>query len=639
MKIFKNLIIGFLVMIVTCLLSPAVKAEDVCNNLNTHYKAIYCAIRSNDNAAVDEELIATLSNQFSMDEELISEILAGTICRTILEYDEDDIADLPMPIQTACLPSGKSTNEVLGAWNIFDDIQQSYDKEKMIQRSASSLEFKFKAAEQYWNGTLIDAPFDLMVDLNLIEIVLFGSRAQWMSDVFTFPSGDEGRRRGEGLDELLPETDEGEREAGPDDRSDPGLSQTEEAESQRLEPECVPVGDPEADLGDGPGSGHENLLCGNGVIDIWIGEECDDGNRKSGDGCNQYCRIEAAGSNDMCVDPDAITFKSPAGSGTAGSATGTVTGTERTDSSNFTSVCPTGTVPRQSFGITGQAAAPAAEIAQNPEYPGPFLGGTMKQFLPSQRPPCGPGQEYLGMSDGEPICFPMELCADPDIARTFLAALPPFSIPGGNWEALPEDDPRKNMIDSIQVMFCVNIVENNRPQSPYQMIEGCVDCHITAMVDALEKALQTNVTPLKNTTNAFGISSAWGPNFSFNLNTLTKTNLKYKQTGTNANALKKSDANFTEALRKNQPQQSSVKISASPLAKMSEEVGKIEDSREAMLEDIQAFGISSDAAPDQEMNARIGPLLTQMRDSFANIQSMYEIMISSTALNEKEQCK
>ena len=44
-----------------------------------------------------------------------------------------------------------------------------------LERAQKSLEFKFKASEQYWDGkldSLSGPPFDLIVDLNLIEIVL-----------------------------------------------------------------------------------------------------------------------------------------------------------------------------------------------------------------------------------------------------------------------------------------------------------------------------------------------------------------------------------------------------------------------------------------------------------------------------------
>lgn len=37
------------------------------------------------------------------------------------------------------------------------------------------------------------------------------------------------------------------------------------------------------------------VRCGNGSVQIEVGEECDDGNRIDGDGCSQFCRIERCG--------------------------------------------------------------------------------------------------------------------------------------------------------------------------------------------------------------------------------------------------------------------------------------------------------------------------------------------------------
>lgn len=609
-------------------LPPSARADEMCNpnNIDTHYKGIYCGIRLYDNEEADEEIVETLSEQFGMDEELIEEILANTICETIKEYEEDEKAELPLSIQDACLPTGKNTAQVLGSWNILNDIQNAYDKEKAIQMSSKSLKFKFKASEQYWDGQIgpgPDAPFDLIVDLNLIEIVLFGSKAQWMNDVFAFPVEEDGEEGPAEVpaDELLPEEDEEEEEEGFEDLGDPGV-QVVEAEEGELPPGCVDPSDPDADAG-------KNPLCGNGILDILMAEECDDGNKASGDGCNQFCQIEATGSNDQCIDPEAVTFREP-------------------DGDEEVTQCPPGSVPSKAPSLIGQEAGPPQEVSQSPEYPGPFLGGSLKQFPASNRPPCGPGESTVDVTvagethtatdDGEPICIPTEFCADPDIARTLLAALPPLLIPDGDWKSLPDDDERKEWVDSIEALFCVNIIEANRPQAPYQLIEGCIDCHITAMVDALEKALETNVTPLQNTTSAFGISSKYGPAFSFNLDTATKSKPKFKYTGTAANAIKRSNEATAESQADNTKREPTIKTPESPLQEIARKAAEIEESRENILEDTRTFNLSNEAISDQEVGGRVIPLLIQMRDSFAVIQSRYEGMISSTAFDEKKQC-
>lgn len=623
---------------------PQTKAADICNanNINTQYKAIYCDIQQDDSEDFDDDLIEILANQFGLSEDTIKEILGGTICDSFNKLTKDEQVKMPQAIQDACLPSGKSTEQVLGGWSVFSDIKNTYEKEKVIQQSSKALTYKFKVSEQYWDGQIgpgPDAPFDLIVDLNLIEIVLFGSKATWMSDVFTFPTDeeDEGNGGETPLDELLPEDTPSEETTTPEDTGDPGLTVTEEGGGEALPPDCVLPDDPEADNGNGPGSDYENPLCGNGTIELLLAEQCDDGNTDSGDGCNQYCQTEATGSNDQCIDPDAVTFKKPEDKkGSGSSQTGGAGSTDGNASGNQNgSECPEGTVPRIGSGISGQEAGPPKEIPQNPEYPGPFLGGTLKQFPESNRPLCGPGESPVQITiagetkmatndDGSAKCIRTEFCKDFKEAQDFLF--------GDGWE---DDDTLVNIAPSIEALFCVNIIKENRPLSPYNLNEGCVDCHIIAMVDALEKALQTNVTPLKNTTNAFGISSPYGPNFSFNLNTATKTKLKFNNTGTAANAIKKAEESYAEIRKKSSP----VKFTDSPLANLKNSAIQDQKNTEDILENIRLSGLSNAVISDQEVGGRIRPLLEQMKESFSRIQSTYEAIIGSTALDKKEPCK
>lgn len=644
----KRFITGILTLIAIVILLPNAYANDVCNpnNIDTSYKEIYCGIKLYDNEEADQDLIEILSAQFSINEELIKGILANTICETVngKEYNEDKRAKLPQSIQDSCLSSNQSTGDVLGNWTIFTDIRNTYEKEKVIQLSSKSLEFKFKVSEQYWDGQIGPAPFDLIVDLNLIEIVLFGSKAQWMDDVFAFPA-EEGLEEPDEVpaDELLPEDGDGEDADKEDfeDTGDPGLTVTED--EGEIPPECVPPDDPDADIGDGPNSAYENKLCGNGTIDILMAEQCDDGNTKSGDGCNQYCQTEASGSNDQCIDPEAITFKRPENG--ADTVDGLTDGTGDTE-------CPPGTVPKKGAGITGEEAGKPQEIEQSPEYPGPFLGGTLKQFPESTRPLCGPGQSplqitaptitedeegeaealasktYIATDDeGEAICLPFPICADLDDVRDFLF--------GENWR----DDPViKETAEAIESFFCVELTEHNRPLSPYQMAEGCIDCHITAMADALEKALATNVTPMKNTTSAFGISSAYGPAFSFNLSTATKAKVKYQTSNIARDATKKADQARDASVNDNTEEEPAIETEKNPLQAIKEKADSVEISREKIMEDTRIFKMSNEVISDQEVGSRVIPLLIQMRDSFSHIQSKYEGMISSTGFDEIEQC-
>ncbi len=52
-------------------------------------------------------------------------------------------------------------------------------------------------------------------------------------------------------------------------------------------------------------------VCGNSVVEG--GETCDDGNSKSGDGCDASCKLEPATSHDTCANAEAITLTANAG--------------------------------------------------------------------------------------------------------------------------------------------------------------------------------------------------------------------------------------------------------------------------------------------------------------------------------------
>jgi cysteine-rich repeat protein len=632
-------------------------ADDFCNPsfIDTHYKQIYCGIRLNNNETADAEIVSTLASQFSLDKDVIKEILAGTICESYLKYSDEEKGKQPKAVQDACLPSGKSMEQTLGGWSVFSDIKNAYEKENVIRRSSASLKYKFEASEEYWDGTISltsGPPFDLIVDLNLIEIVLFGSKAQWMQDVYSFPNKDEGGGGGAPA-EGAPPAEEGtgtppaETTQGPDE----GITVTDESTEGGLPPDCVPPSDPNADNGDGPGSSNVNPSCGNGIVDILLGEKCDDGNKQSGDGCNQYCQTEASGSNDQCIDPEAVTFKDPGETAGGGQNNGNPgdTGENNGNGNNNTPKCPPGSVPKKGTGISGQEPEALPTVLQSPEYPGPSVGGTLKKYAESNAPACpegffdastqsggasasATGDETLGVNvvgtqHDIPRCLPTEFCADFDAARTFLF--------GEGWK---DDESLSQQATAIEAMFCVNIKKENRPKAPYKMIEGCVDCHITAMVDSLEKALGTNVSPLVNTTNAFGISSKYGPTFSFNLNTAFKSNLKYQFSNTAKNSIAKANEIEAKFRSDHKLPELTVQNLRGTLADVAQTASKTEETNAAIREDMRVYGLTTATISDQEIGGRIIPLLTQMRDSFINIEAKFEGLVGATTLDKKDQC-
>ena len=77
----------------------------------------------------------------------------------------------------------------------------------------------------------------------------------------------------------------------------------------------------------------------------------------------------------------------------------------------------------------------------------------------------------------------------------------------------------------------------------------------------------------------------------------------------------------------------------SPLEELSSMVTIAEEHRENIKEDTSIFRMSNQVISEQEVNARVMPLLLQMRDSFSRIQAKYEIMISGSDFDQKPQCQ
>lgn len=593
---------------------------------DSHYKRVYCNIQRGEHLTrgdVNEEVVKVVAKQFELNEDMIGQILNGTICQGLSQKTDAEIKTMPVKVVQACLPQQAGSIGVqLDAQNLFLEVQNSYQKEKMLFFNKTALKMKFQASEQYWDnrvGGPLDAPFDLMVDLNLIDVVLFGSKAKWNGDVYNFPQDEDETAS----DPQIPQADI---------TTPQNLDlETEEAEGETQE--CVPIGDPEAD----PNAQPLTLLCGNGTLDILQAEKCDDGNQISGDGCSQYCQIEGTGATNMCQDPDVVTFKSPESDSQA---------MQQGENSLDITSCPPGMVPKK--------ASKASDVLQSANYPGPEIGGTLKQFPTSERPICSPGsttaleitvagqKQIARDGNGDPICLPTEICSDPDVVRSFLAATSfPFPIQGiaaAQWKELPEDDPVRQALEAIEVISCVNIIKENRPTSYYNPNEGCIDCHVRAMADAAEKALSTNVTPLVNPTKAFGLSSRFGPNMSFNLTTLIKPKLKLTETRTADQAIKKGNQAINQAQTEATNPGTSLPDPRPDATKL-EELSEIDlETQQALNDSLKAYNLAGDSIADMELNTRLGPLLEQMRSNFSDLQSQYQGMVDSTYFDDKKTC-
>jgi cysteine-rich repeat protein len=641
MKNFFRLIIGITAFLV---ITPVSLAK-FCNppdRTESIYEDIYCDVAMGGNEEMDDEMFEAIAEQLGYD---ITVTDSGRLAKFIYDTgenincldvnqsvsnensinqfitDEDiEYDDLPSDIQDACRKEDKI------AWiRILSKIQSAYNKEKVLYHTKKTLEYEFKAAENFYDGELRDfgdAPFDLMVDLNLIEIVLFGSQAQWNDDVWKWPTDDEDGDEGDEVDDV--ETplsgaspEEGE-EPEPESEPEPEGITVEITEEEGVIPECVPEDSPDADYGDHPGgSDYTNPNCGNGVIDILANEECDDSNNISGDGCNQYCMLEDGGTDLICQDHEAVTFGDPQDYDTSD---------ESDENEDSVPNCPPGTLPNKNITITGPPPIEPKylEADQSANYPGPSVGGTFKKFPESTAPPCPPGYselkfEYLG--EEESTCIATELCADPNKVRDFLADSF-FALPT-NWALLPTSDPIRQALEAVEVMVCVNITKHNRPESAYQVIEGCIDCHISAMADSLDKALESNVTPMCNTTSSFSISSKWGPTFSFSLTMAVKAKVKTWLSKTAEETIKKTDEEIENIEKKNKPKKPAISSSAIP-------ADQIAQAAEATLNELKSYREVGTLASDSEFYPRIATLLGQMAESFKNIQGQYNAMATSS---------
>jgi len=415
-------------------------------------------------------------------------------------------------------------NDIAELHSVQSKVRTAYNNEKIVHQTKESLKSQFKNREKWANGRIEgdSAPFDLIVDLNLIEIVLFGSLAQWEDDVYSFKTDEEE----EGAAEDEPTGDDGttlptspggigvgEAEDGP-----PAIPAAEEPEAY----ECVTTQELEALVGEEEASklvaGRKGTLepgeipegCGNGLIEG--DEECDDGNSEAGDGCSISCTIESCSSLD-CKDPEAVTLQQFEVPELEPQSVLEALALQE-EGIDIPITCPSGSLALSQAELNAIKAELAPGITQPPGY-SPHVGGTLKRVPPSNKPPCPPTQSTIQITIAGKTsqrCIPTKLCTDFTGARAFLF--------GEDYE----DDPdTREAALAVEAMVCIDVLKILRPESPYEVNDGCIDCHILAMNDIMYKMLQKNVAPLENNMQAWGLSNRWGPNFYFDLVTSVKS--------------------------------------------------------------------------------------------------------------------
>lgn len=582
-----------------CLLQP-----DHSFNL---YRQTYCQVSQNSNEAIFKVVADQLGMENSKynDPKLLQFLLFEIQKSSLEDYLQDRYGNrgakdqLPSDVQEAFFGSNasKSKQDL-----IRQRIQVAFNNQKVIHQTKETLKQQFEAREQWANGSLADSPFDLVVTLNQIEKVLFGSQANLKlpQNVWKWPK-DDPNNPPLATKPRIPS-------------SSKNNSPTKPAIPNQYE--CVPKNN---SVPNAPN-------CGNGTKDP--GEECDDNNQNSGDGCSSACQIEQ-GAHLICRDIDAVNFK-------------TFTPSKNSGINSAPAIsCPAGTEPRQK---------PATQIPQDANY-SPSLGGILKNLPPSTRPQCPAGSTYaevqiLGISEGR--CFRTEFCADFDAARTFLYDTFKNQLPTQNNEPLPnrfidlpKDHPANAVLGSIEANVCVEIQKVTRPPNPYRSTEGCVDCHMAAMNESMEFLLSKRVAPQKNTMQAFAIRDPLGPSLSFSLNVAPGAlkNLVFDPKLTGIEAGKIADQHLLSSsgdLDDSNRTTSSVTLPVTQI--ITRNASQIDQKNQKLAENLKNYKAATNATAAQNVHTPLIGLFTEFKDSFGRIQQQYTQVITGVQLAEKRQC-
>lgn len=590
-----------------CTLSEKLFRKNAKYNL---YESAYC----NTARDSDKEIYKAITAQFKAedpkwDEDSIKFVLTKISTESIEDFLKDKYGNknatnkLPTIIQNEYLKGSFDAKH-----KIYQRVKQAYERQKVIHQSKESLKQQFENREMWANGSLNDSPFDLVVDLNLIEKILFGSRAEWVDpkDVWKWPKKKEDK----------PKT--------PADNAKStsvtgGQGKIDAKTTTTHKYVCVP----------------DDLAgCGNGVIDGK--EECDDGNKKSGDGCNASCEKEK-GTSLQCKDNSSVTFKTFSSKKT--------TSTKGDKSNNIN--CPPG------FKEIKKTITTTEKVTQSVNYPGPYLGGVLKNFPPSNKTKCPPGSTWSEVSlGGESAgrCFPTQLCAEPDEIRKLLykglqATMPEMPL---MWENVKKTNPTRKNLEAIEVSICVDVKKIKKPESPYPVDESCVNCDILAMNDIMNKMLEKNVVPRENTMQAWGTSNRWGPTFSFNLNVVASRmkNVIFNPKKTVYTEKELTDMRSAQIMQKQTKKVDQSKESIRPsttgmlssMGVLSRDVDARDAEKEGYYRSLKNYRIASGPTGDQEVDRELLPLLNALKNSFSFIQGQYRDLATGSTLDEKKQC-
>lgn len=589
------------------------------------YGKSYCHLSESS----DEETFKALEEQFKVEDskytaDQLKYLLFGMQEQSLRDFlqakygNRNDTNKLPDSVKRAFFQTGSYDQQN----QIRERIRLAFNQQKIIEQTQKSLKAQFESREIWANGNLNDSPFDLVVDLNLIEQILFGQKAKWLTqnDVWKWPPN-------ESQKEELNDPENKKNPAVPGQKPSnkkPNLPKAEEYECQPPQKE------------DEKRPGNTPPLCGNGQKEDH--EACDDGNLKSGDGCSNTCETEP-GADLMCRDIEAVNFKTFNLQNQMNGQGQTVSDQNQTPPIS----CPKGTVPVKKINRTNQVPQPS-------NYGGPFVGGVLRNFPESNKPKCPVGSTWAevsiaGRTFGQ--CFTDQFCfVDFNDARSFLYDRFKNNLPKeegkpmpDKWQDVPEDHPANAVLGAIEARICVNIRKVNRPPSPYKPTDGCIDCHIQAMNDVMKKLLSKNVTPQQTPMQAFGMTNRWGPSLSFNFNVLTQglKNAVFQPKYSGIETKKLADQAIL-GYQNNQPVKAGLQGSQSVDTLLSQAVDQQNKQKETYYQNLKQYHFTGDGNADREVQGPLNNLLLDLNQSFERIQSQYQQITTSVEFAKKNQC-
>ncbi|MBI5411614.1 hypothetical protein HZA43_00370 [Candidatus Peregrinibacteria bacterium] len=569
---------------------------DFCNKQTTEnkwniYKTQYCDMEKN----MEDEVLRRVAKQLGV-KWFFGTVPDVQLLKDIINDRAIAVKKLPPAIQ-------KKDRAELSAL-----VNTLYRQEQVFQWEKDALLAEFKGSEVWANGSLFDSPFDLVSDLNLIEVVLFGSKAVITGprDVYTWPKNEDEKKEPAPAEELASRAnvDDTYRSNTP---TEPNGNNGDAA--QPPAPDCIPDAALSPSDTNAPKNGTDNPSLE-----------------------TQEPPVLSL----SCVEHNGLTFKpfqpaTPSASPLDKEGLG--------DLSPSDQQCPPGSHPRDSGSASSHPEK--GDTGGFPPPPSPPIEKNISGSLPvlgiNPRPNCPPpGMEIEVNIKGsvQKTCIDWLPCANFNDTRRWLR------------NNLGVDE---KTADAVEAAFCVTVEKVNNPETTYPRDESCIACRIEHINDTLNKIHDQNVSPLVNTTMAFALSNKFGMNVYFNLTVAVKNlfhvvypgKIPEAQTFENLVAKAQQDA----AGKKDPAQQGPPPIINTADAAMSlEEVltatQRMREKQQAEFKDkIQAIRFGNDTAGQAGYWKTVEPALQALKKSFAGLNQRLLSVASSLKFKEKEKCE